>query len=671
MPVIHDFVVDSDRVELPPTFVGRPSSGTVGVRSLGRGSFDLAFAVAQPFGVDPGPTELAGASSLAVPVTFQPDAVGSYEKRLRISGHGKTLEVTLVGKALPPPNCSPRGPCWTARFDLASGQCVEETLPDSTPCTATSVCLESAQCAGGECVGAAKDCDDHDQCTTDACDATLGCVHFSATARCGDVSNPCLIPYCDPVVGCAFTEADDGTSCGSANCSSAHICLSGFCRLVPVTDGAACGNDSPCQGRGHCQANVCVRPPATDLVAAWTTWAGGNRSVQWDSIADPLGNVYWRERDLNTSGAYLVSVTIGGQPRYAVPILPGDQMALVESLLLVRSGATLQSYATLDGSPVWGHYFPPSLSTGPNAVGEVHLTSLSRGPPGTVYVGIREMGRADPSRVVDSGLALVELATGAVLWQKLFADLMIDSETCPVDESGYIYVGFYTNTGGRRYAALTPTGQVRWNIDNPHANPAAVFGGRVYHWDHWLSETATGAWVNTEPPLLQVAGYPRLALGAISYVGTQVGKVPSCSEPGSLVDGTMLHLVRVEPTASQLKWTLPIAGADAGGLTMTNTVLTSRNTIVFSQTEDYCNTSGRHVLREISALGEPVFSCRLPAPEAYLGEGLLVGGKWIASIYDSNLQRYGVRAFDLPGTELPEHGWATAWGSPARDGHAR
>ena len=77
------------------------------------------------------------------------------------------------------------------------------------------------------------------------------------------------------------------------------------------------------------------------------------------------------------------------------------------------------------------------------------------------------------------------------------------------------------------------------------------------------------------------------------------------------------------------------------------------------------------MLREVSAQGAPGFSCRLPGPESYWGEGLLTDGLWAAAVQDSITSRSGVRAFELPGFDLPEHGWATAWGSPARDGHSR
>ena len=97
----------------------------------------------------------------------------------------------------------------------------------------------------------------------------------------------------------------------------------------------------------------------------------------------------------------------------------------------------------------------------------------------------------------------------------------------------------------------------------------------------------------------------------------------------------------------------------------------AKSTILFSQAEDYCDSSQRHMLREISSTGTPSFSCELPGGDSYFGEGLLDKGRWVSAVHERNGGRQGVRAIALPGVELPEHGWATAWGSPARDAHSR
>ena len=663
-----DLSLGTQKVRFPRTFVGHPTKAQLEIRNEGKPTRVAELLTDAPFAAEPGPLELPGGSTLPTPLTFAPQAAGEFEGTARVESEGTVLVAMLSGTAELAPACQPSGPCWSSQFDLETAQCVESKLADGTSCAADSPCLVTSQCEDGACVGSAKDCDDHDACTTDACDPATGCVQFAATARCGSSSDPCQVPVCDKVKGCTFVEAADGTRCGPADCSTADVCMLGVCKHVKVCDGAACGMASPCQARGLCLATECVQPSAADLLPSWTAWVPAGRHLRWDSIADSAGNVYWREAAPDWASEFLVSVTQSGFQRYSVPTgVVASQMALVENLLLMRQGPRLEARATADGALAWTRIFGPAS----DAVGAVELLTIARGNAGTVYLGFQESDKQSPPVLIGSGIAALNLASGATVWETRFPGQYLDTQATPVDEAGYLYAGTYGTDGIRRYVGLSPLGQVRWNVENPHADPAAVFGGRVYHWDHWLSDTSTGAWVNTEPPTLYVAGYPRLALGAVSYAGTSTTMVPNCSTPGTLVNGTAMQLVRVNPATSTMQWSLEIAGADGGGLSMTNTVLTSRATIVFSQSEDYCGVSKRHVLREVSAQGEPAFSCRLPGPENYWGEGLLNDGVWISAVTDPTTNLEGVRAFGLPGTVLPEHGWATAWGSPARDGHSR
>jgi hypothetical protein len=657
----------ADRVVFPRTFVGYPTKATLELRNEGTPVRVAELQASTPFAAEAGPVELAGGSSVQVTLTFAPQTAGDFEGTVQVESEGQSLVATLAGTAEPVPACQPSGPCWRAQFDLEAQGCVATKKENGAACADDSPCLVASVCIDGACVGSAKDCDDHDACTTDACDPVTGCVHFAATGRCGASTDPCQVPTCDSEKGCGFVDAADGTRCGPADCSTAQVCMLGVCKQLVVSDGAACGVPSPCQARGLCLASACARPAAADLQPAWTAWVGTGRYLYWDSIADAAGNVYWREGTPDYTSAFLVSVTRSGFQRFAVPILPASQMALIEDRLVLRSGANLEARSESDGALVWSRVFTPAS----DAVGAVDLRTLARGPKGTVYVGFKELGKQSPPELVGSVITALSLVDGATQWEARFPGQQLDDQATPVDEAGYVYVGLSGTDGTRRYVGLSPLGAVRWNIANPHANPAAVFGGRVYHWDHWLSDTSTGAWVNTEPPTLNVAGYPRLALGAVNYAGTTTAQVPNCSTPGTLVNGTAMQLVRVDPASSSMQWTLEIAGADGGGLSMTNTVLTSRATVVFSQSEDYCSVSKRYVLREVSAQGEPSFSCRLPGPESYWGEGLLNDGMWVSAVSDPVTGVSGVRAFELPGLVLPEHGWATAWGSPARDGHSR
>ncbi len=655
----------AQRVDFPLTFLGYPTVASIEILNGSRVTHAIALRTEAPFTLKTTSFDLPGGASVWVEATFDPLAVGDFQQAVKLESEDQSIEAIFAASALKPPACAEQGPCWHSRYDHPSGSCVQVNAADATSCNGGSACLLTSQCIAGQCVGTAKDCDDHDACTTDSCDVASGCVHFSATARCGNSTNRCQAPACDPRVGCTFTDAPDGTSCGSSDCQTADICLLGQCTTVAVTDGAACGNSSPCQSRGLCAGQVCVLPDASELTAGWTVWAESGRHLQWDSIADRLGNVYWREAKADYSSGHLVSVTAAGFKRFSVPIASTSQMALIEDLLILRVGSKLEARSVSDGSLKWTRDFPLEMG-----VGSVSLRTLARGPPGIVYVGLVRMDNAMPTAgLIGSGIAAVTLSNGATQWEVRLPQQQIDDQATPVDETGYAYVGTSGLDGKRRYFGLTPQGQIRWGIENPHANPAAVFGGRVYHWDHWLSETSSGTWVNATPPTLFSAGFPRLALGAVSYVGTTTTRVPNCLVPGTDQMGTAMQLVRVDPSTSQISWTREIGGA-AGGLEITNTILTSRSTVLFSQPETYCKTTKRSVLREVSAQGDLAFSCQLPGIESYVGEGLLNAGRWIASVRGENGAE-GVRAIDLKGFELPAHGWSTAWGSPARDNHAR
>ena len=658
-----DLSLETPRLHFPRTVVGYPTEATLEIRNGSKSTRAVKLETQAPFAVLTATFDIPGGASVRAQLRFDPQAPGQIERALKVQSEDQRLEAVLIGPAQLPPACAQRGPCWHLTYDHAAGGCVRVNAPDAAACVGGTACLLTSQCLAGVCVGTARDCSDGDACTTDACDVDTGCVHFSATARCGASTDPCLAPACDPAIGCTFTEVQDGTSCGASDCEAANICLLGSCKRVAVGDGAACGSDSPCQPPGLCAGKACVRQPPSELTAAWTAWAPADRRVLWDSIADRDNNVYWREVEAS-GAAHLVSVTAAGFKRFDVAIPVGvEQVALVEDVLILRHGASVEARSVGNGQLKWTKTITDATA------GVISVRTLSRGTAATLYIGLRRMSKAPMPTLLGSAVQALNLSTGALKWEILLPEQQLDDQSTPVDEAGYLYAGTAGLDGKHRYYGFTPQGQVRWRIENPHSSPAAVFGGRVYHWDHWLSETSSGAWVNSAPPTLFGAGYPRLGLGAISFVGRETAPVPECSDGGTQM-GTALQLVRVDPATSLVQWTTQIAGADAGGLEITNTVLTSRSTVLFSQPEDYCNTTGRTALREVSAQGSQSFSCRLPGFEAYFGEGLLNGPRWVAAVRAPN-GRDGVRAIDLPGFQLPAHGWSTAWGSPARDNHAR
>ncbi len=649
------------RVEFPAAYVGQTKSLELEVTNTGAATRSASIATSLPFQTHDEGIDVPGASTVALKLSFAPDSVGTFEKLLVLEADdGIIHEALLVGTAQPPPDCVPSSPCRSSRFDLATGACIETAANEGIECSSSNACYLTAQCVQGQCVGTVRSCDDQNACTTDLCDAQKGCVHFEATARCAAPPDPCHVSACDPVKGCTFVDAVDGTRCGPSDCSTARVCILGQCKELPVPEGALCGDPSPCQPRGRCVANVCQRPPPTGLATAWTVWAPEGEAVAWDSLADEDGNIYWREYVPGSERSRIVSVSPTGARRWSQEVVQLRQLAVMNGMLIARFIDRYQARQLTDGALVWER-----LLNTPQEQAEAR--TFARGVGGSVYVGyVRFDGGTFGTTV-----ASLNVFNGAQLWSTQLPEQAIDYQTMPADEGGYLYFGTWSRDNRRRYLSLSPTGQQRWQFTTTRASPAAVFGGRAYHWDHWLSETADGGWVNEEDPALQTSGYPRLALGAISFVGTMPLPADAGVCPQPAAPPEVMRLTRVDPATSKVKWMLDIASPDAGGRQITNTVLTSTNSVIFSQSIDYCDRPGTpHVLREVSPSGEPGFSCMLPGNEAYLGEGLLTGGRWIAALRSPD-GGMGVRAIELPGFALPERGWATAWGSSARDNHAR
>ena len=183
--------------------------------------------------------------------------------------------------------CDDNNACTADACDAAAakdgkGGCQHNKLDG--PCDADgSNCTEADACQAGVCVpGAAKNCDDGNECTLDACDPAAGCtktgddgkacdgdgnpctvgdscvVGVCATGKpknC-DANDPCAIAKCQPATGkCAFSTKGDDTPCDDASlCTTADVCAQGFCKGKAITcdDGNGCTVDS-CSDAAGCQ----------------------------------------------------------------------------------------------------------------------------------------------------------------------------------------------------------------------------------------------------------------------------------------------------------------------------------------------------------------------------------------------------------------------------------
>ena len=196
--------------------------------------------------------------------------------------------------------------CMQQVCEVATGKCGAKPGADGKGCDAdSSVCTSNDSCASGVCKpGAAVACDDKNPCTTDLCDAKLGCTYVANTASCDadssactvgdtcqgkvclggakkpcDDAEPCTADGCNPATGLCTTDGaplagkpcDDGSLCTEGDVCAAGTCASGKSKVCndgnPCTDDSCdakngCvypANTSPCDDGNACtQADVCA-----------------------------------------------------------------------------------------------------------------------------------------------------------------------------------------------------------------------------------------------------------------------------------------------------------------------------------------------------------------------------------------------------------------------------
>lgn len=185
--------------------------------------------------------------------------------------------------------CDDANECTVDACNQADGKCTHNPLANNTPCDDKDKCTNNDVCTTGVCGGTDLDCDDTNECTVDACNATTGaCAHNSVpdttacddgdvctlddncqagkctgTAKSCDDQNPCTSDTCDPETGeCEFTPLDDGEVCAVDK-----VCVNETCideALVCKVEGAReCQQDG-----GELFYKVCVFAPSGTM-GAW------------------------------------------------------------------------------------------------------------------------------------------------------------------------------------------------------------------------------------------------------------------------------------------------------------------------------------------------------------------------------------------------------------------
>ncbi len=183
--------------------------------------------------------------------------------------------------------CDDGSTCTSDSCDKTSGLCgFDGSSQENDPCDGDgSVCTAGDKCVAGKCkLGSAKNCDDLNGCTVDACDAKTGCTHQNNSDPCEfegsactpadvcqnggcslgpkkdcDDKNPCTLDGCDVKTG---TCTHDGPAVDTQACDSnpANYCVNGKCVLKGCGDGYSnageqCddANAQACDGCESCQ----------------------------------------------------------------------------------------------------------------------------------------------------------------------------------------------------------------------------------------------------------------------------------------------------------------------------------------------------------------------------------------------------------------------------------
>jgi hypothetical protein len=172
-----------------------------------------------------------------------------------------------------PIDCNDGNDCTTDACDPEHGTCSYADIPNGTTCDDGNSCTSDDACAAGTCVGGfARSCDDGNACTTDSCNPVTGCVYTDDTSACDD-GNVCTTDSCDPATGCHNTgntnACDDGNGC-----TTGDICGGGACNGAP----AVCTPLDQCHVAGVCSDGVCSNPSAPD----GTTCDDGNAETDRD-----------------------------------------------------------------------------------------------------------------------------------------------------------------------------------------------------------------------------------------------------------------------------------------------------------------------------------------------------------------------------------------------------
>ncbi len=179
---------------------------------------------------------------------------------------GNCLGTSLTGKCAGGVvlDCGDGNPCTDDLCHPLAG-CINKA--NSGACSDDDACTAGDGCFNGYCkAGPALKCDDFNPCSTDVCDAKLGCLHKDNLLPCSDgtacsngdlcklgacVPGPplvcddgssCTVDSCNPATGCINLPVEGTCTDGDA-CTDGDVCFKGACKPGFALD---CDDNNPC-----------------------------------------------------------------------------------------------------------------------------------------------------------------------------------------------------------------------------------------------------------------------------------------------------------------------------------------------------------------------------------------------------------------------------------------
>lgn len=327
-----ELLIQPARVDFGSVWLTHRDTFSLELQNTARMGLEVTFELSAPFDA-PAPVRIGGGERISVELGVTADKLGLLEGALLVSANGTTQRVPVRAEAVAPPTCEAVD-CRIVTFNPLTGACDEVLAEDGLTCGATNQCITSGVCAAGQCVGQARDCNDDNACTTDACEAATGCVHDTVT--CPRSLRACEVPVCSPTTGCGLVPAVDGVSCGANDCINARVCITGQCVTRPAPEGSQCKDATSCRGPGLCRQQACELPAPTPLSPSWRYTPQPGLTLAFLGHVDDSGNLYATETGpfvrnggfggvaegdrVKTTPTYLVSLSPTGVVRFRVEV---------------------------------------------------------------------------------------------------------------------------------------------------------------------------------------------------------------------------------------------------------------------------------------------------------------------------------------------------------------